>query len=601
MDDLPDKIGIAVVAIGEGGKIAFSNAAASRMFGHSATAFSKLPIRDLLPDWDVRYAKLHNAPADVEHVIRPLRGLHKSGRPLILEARVVRARLPEDDEYHSTLALYDIEDEVEAERRAKAEHVRMQYALSGAKAGVFEVDLSTGTSQTSGAWREIMEISPDADIDSQKEWRSRVHPDDLLKVDLADRDCIAGKTDRSLTEYRIRKSDGSGWAWMRSDAIAGARDEHGVATNLIGVQTEITRQKRAEDALRRSEHQFRTAMQNAPIGQALVALDGRWLAVNPAMCQFLGYSEEELLKIDFQTVTYPPDLEPNIERVQRLLDGKETTYSIDKRYIRRDGTIVWGNLSVALVRDASGAPLHFISQILDISERRRLERMEREFVATVSHELRTPVTSISSALALIDPASFEALPPKLQKLISISVENSDRLRKLLDDILDFERLASDKMLIKTVRIDVIDVIKKSIAAVRPMAAQFDVETTLDAQDQRVACNADPDRLQQILANLLSNAIKFSHAGGHVRVKVTTQAGHVRIAVIDQGIGVPPAYRETIFQPFTQVASSSTRQRTGTGLGLSITKQLVEMMGGKIGLSEGPQEGSEFWVELLCAD
>ncbi|WP_227268781.1 PAS domain-containing sensor histidine kinase [Roseobacter weihaiensis] len=600
LQDLPNKIGIALLVVGEDGKIIFSNRATTRIFGLSTTAFCKMNICDLLPDWALDGDNSQALSEGSEQVIRPLYGVHSSGRSLALEARIMPESMAEDG-FRYTMALRDVADELEAERLAKAEHRRMEYAISGAKVGIFEVDLLTGSSQTSGAWREIMGVPPDAEIDTQAEWRSRVHPEDLPRVEFADQECICGRTERSLTEYRVRRSDGSDWSWMRSDAIADARDKNGMATKLIGVQTEITRQKTAEDALRRSEHQFRTALENAPIGQALVATDGRWLAVNPAMCRFLGYSEEELLNIDFQTVTHPADLEPDIEQVQRLLDGKEMTYSIDKRYLRRDGEIVWGNLSVALVRDANGAPLHFISQILDISERRRLERMEREFVATVSHELRTPVTSISSALALIDPASFEALPAKIQKLISITHENSDRLRKLLDDILDFEKLASDKMSLTAMQVDAMQMAKRSIEAVRPMAEQFGIVTSLDDPERFVPCKADPNRLQQILANLLSNAIKFSHKGGHVRVDVTTNASHVRIAVVDQGIGVPAAFRETIFQPFIQVAPSSTRQRTGTGLGLSITKQLVEQMGGTIGLCAEQPEGSEFWVKLPLAD
>lgn len=593
---LVETVGIALLAVNSKGQIVFSNPAATKLFGYTFVELDALRISDLLPAWGSEDHDGPTLPPDADVVLRPVDGRHKFGNPVPLVTRITPAS-GQDDDLRYTLALRDITTELEAERLSQAESQRMAYAVKGARIGVFEVDMSNNTSIVSGVWRELMDVGSDEDIDAQIEWRRRVHPDDLPRVEQADRDCIEGRSERSLIDYRMRSRDGSSWRWMRSDAVAGSRDDKGVATRLIGAQTDITDTRNAEEALRQSERQFRSAMEYAPIGKALLAPDGRWLKVNPAICRFLGYTEQELLAIDFQTITHPDDLAKDVDHVKRLLTGDEHTYSMEKRYLRPDGNIIWGHLSVALVRDEKGVPLHFISQIVDITERHRLERMKRDFTATVSHELRTPVTSIAAALGLIDPATFDALPDKARKLITISRQNCGHLRLLLDDILDFEKLSSDKMSINVTSANVVEIIEQSIQVTQPYADQHDVEVTLDAHDQAIWCKVDPTRFQQVIINLLSNAAKFSHEGGSIRVSVAEERAQVRISVVDQGIGIPEEMHHLIFEPFSQVDPSDTRERRGTGLGLSLSKQLTERMGGMIGFCSPKTGGTEFWITL----
>lgn len=239
----------------------------------------------------------------------------------------------------------------------------IETALAAANIAVFQLDLVSDTSNVSGAWRELMDVSLSEDVDFQTEWRGRIHPEDEVVIERALADYVESRTPRVMMEYRLRSRDGREWLWMRTDAEATQWDEQGNALNLVGTQRDITDRKRAELALRSSEAKFRSLMKNAPIGTALISLEGKWLAANAAMTTFLGYTESELENTDFQTVTHEDDLADSLMNAQKLLKGEVDAFEMEKRYVRPDGEVVWGHLSVVLVRSDEGHPLHYITQV----------------------------------------------------------------------------------------------------------------------------------------------------------------------------------------------------------------------------------------------
>ena len=273
------------------------------------------------------------------------------------------------------------------ERSIARSLIQSDNAIRGARIGVFEFDLASQTVMVSDIWRQMLELGRREELDLQAEWRSRVHPDDLAAALEPIRLCGEGSVGRASCEYRFRSRDGSRWLWMRTDIAVAERDDDGRPSVLVGAQTDVTERKKIEEALRINLERLQAYFHNAPIGKALVSLEGRFQRVNPALCRLLGYTEPDLLATDFQTLTHPDDLEADLELLRQLLSGAIPHYTLEKRYYRSNGAIMWGRLSVGLVRNAAGQPDHFVSQIVDITEQQRLDELRSDFVSVVSHEL----------------------------------------------------------------------------------------------------------------------------------------------------------------------------------------------------------------------
>lgn len=234
--------------------------------------------------------------------------------------------------------------------------------------------------------------------------------------------------------------------------------------------------------------------------------------------------------------------------------------------------------------------------ITDITQRKHLEQMKNEFVSTVSHELRTPLTSIAGSLGLINGEALGPVPNAMREMLSIAQSNSQRLRKLIDDLLDMDKLLAGKMSFIPQQLDIDSFLAECVTSHQGFARQHDVQLTYTGGPV-AQITADPMRLQQVLSNLLSNALKFSPAGSQVLLSAQALGGQIRILVVDQGPGVPAEFVDRLFEKFSQADASDRRQKGGTGLGLAISKELMERMGGCIGFYPRPGGGSVFWVEL----
>lgn len=257
--------------------------------------------------------------------------------------------------------------------------------------------------------------------------------------------------------------------------------------------------------------------------------------------------------------------------------------------------LIWVEGRAAPQRGADGSVIWhgFIS---DISERKHLERLKDEFVSTVSHELRTPLTSITGSLGLINGGALGAVPDAIKDMLAIAEGNSRRLRQLIDDLLDMDKLIAGKMSIDLQPIKLDELLAECDASHQGFAQHLGVRL-LHSNCPDLQVLADAQRLQQVLSNLLSNALKFSPAQGEVRLYSELAGQSVRILVSDQGLGIPADFTARIFKKFSQADASDSRQKGGTGLGLAISKELIERMGGTIGFVSGLQRGSTFWIEL----
>jgi signal transduction histidine kinase len=230
-------------------------------------------------------------------------------------------------------------------------------------------------------------------------------------------------------------------------------------------------------------------------------------------------------------------------------------------------------------------------------ERKRLERLKDEFVATVSHELRTPLTSISGSLGLLMGKAAGVLPEGAARLLSIAHANSQRLVRLVNDILDIEKLESGHVVFNFRSVNVRSLVEQTIEANRGFADAHGVRIQIEAGDGNPDVSADADRLSQVITNLLSNAVKFAPMDSDVVVTIENADESVRIYVRDHGPGIPADFRPRLFERFAQADATNTRPKSGTGLGLSIVKQIMERLGGEVGFMDAPGDGSIFYVGL----
>ncbi len=270
---------------------------------------------------------------------------------------------------------------------------------------------------------------------------------------------------------------------------------------------------------------------------------------------------------------------------------------VEWTYIRKDGSRFPILLSVTVLRDETGLIIGYLAVGKDLTGHKEVDRMKSEFISTVSHELRTPLTSIRGALGLLDGGIVGTLPPEAQEVVQIAIANSERLIRLINEILELDKMEAGKLELHLQNIDPGKLVTAALEGIRGMADQVGIKLS-GSIDVRGVVRGDWDRLIQVLTNLLSNAIKFSPEGGRVHVNVERVVkGGLRFSVIDGGPGVPPDQLHKLFKKFQQLDSSDSRQKGGTGLGLAISKALVEHHGGTIGVDSKPGDGSSFWFEV----
>lgn len=585
-----DSAPIPILVANAAGKVLFANPPACEMFGRDLPALKRKSLQKLLPISDISDIPDARAAEATTGSMAPLQISNGKSDRIFVEARANRW-VDDDGEDRFTIVLRDVTEQqsIEGQLRNTLEH--WDYALTGANIGLFEVDVTTGVSQVSKTWRTIMEVGEE--VDAQSEWLGRVHPDDLQAVLDADKACIKGDSQRSNSEYRIKNKDGSKWLWMRSEAVVPKRDARGRALRLIGTQTEITAMKEAEEALRLSKEQFQSAFNNAPIGKAVMDLQGGFHRVNRAACNLLGYTEEQLLKTDLQSLIHKDDKDVDSGQMSQLKSGEITSFSSDKRLVRLDGAVITGQLTIALVNDRDGKPDHLIAQIVDLSEQRKLDLLKREFVAVVSHELRTPVTSIVGSLGLVAALQSKEFSDETSRLLYIAQKNSERLRHLVDDILDFEKYSNGNMHFALSRQNVVQLLEQTIMNNIVFAEEHGARLVLKKADRSLLCKVDPDRFQQVVTNLLSNAAKFSDKGSPIEIGAVRSGEYAKVSITNRGPVISEEFHDALFQPFSQLEPSSTRKNNGTGLGLSISKLIVERMRGEIGLESGKGK-TTFW-------
>ena len=387
-----------------------------------------------------------------------------------------------------------------------------------------------------------------------------------------------------------------------SEELATLRDLSRLVVAQIRLAEQTERQAATLEELDRSRERFQAIFRDAGIGITVVSTDaealGRYENANPTFTRLVGYGVEELRERSFLDITHPDHRDADRAALEEMLRGERQVLREDKRYIRKDGSVVWVRIAMTVIRDADGEPDSALTMVEDITHRREVDRMKDEFISVVSHELRTPLTSIRGSLGLLAGGMLGPLPERGQRMLELATKNTDRLVRLINDMLDIERIESGRVEIRLRDVAAGGVMTQSAESIRRMAEEHGVRVEVEAVHATV--RADPDRLEQVFTNLISNAIKFSPSGETVRVGGEAMSGVVRFHVTDRGRGVPADKLEAIFGRFQQVDASDSREKGGTGLGLAICRSILDQMGGRIWAESEPGVGSTFHFELPAA-
>jgi PAS domain S-box-containing protein len=367
---------------------------------------------------------------------------------------------------------------------------------------------------------------------------------------------------------------------------------------FTALMRDITESKRITEALRASESQLRQVTDTVPALIAYLDTEECFRFHNRAYEDAFGLSFEQIDERPLADVLGPQVYETVREKVQEVLSGHTVRY--ERTQITPQGERKHYAMQY-FPRYGEGAAqdkvIGFFSLGTDITELRRIDRMKTEFVSTVSHELRTPLTSIRGSLGLISGGVAGELPEAVKSLVGIAKNNCERLIRLINDILDSEKIESGKLRLDLQVVDIRQLVQQALAANEGFAGQHNVRLVMRAPETPLHVRIDSDRMTQVLTNLLSNAVKFSPAGSPVEVRLSRTAQKVRVEVVDVGPGIPEEFSARIFQKFSQADSSDTRQKGGTGLGLNISRALVEKMGGTIGFSSKAGVGTTFFFEV----
>lgn len=353
------------------------------------------------------------------------------------------------------------------------------------------------------------------------------------------------------------------------------------------------RAQHVRDLVEQRTKELAAILEHAMESILVVDEQGKITKANPAAAHLFGY------KFDPLQVLKVGELIPSLQKL--FAPDGEDLKSISWREsmgIRSDGTELPIELSVSPVELQERK--FFTVMVHDATAKRRVDRLKNEFISTVSHELRTPLTSIKGALGIALSGDLGELEARIKDLLMIANNNADRLSRLVNDILDIDKLEFGNVQLNNRRVMICPLLQQSIAQNQGYGTRYGVELSFDDVDEslrELRVNLDTDRFLQVMSNLLSNAIKYSHLGGKVRVRLEREEHQCRISVIDEGQGIPPAFRQYIFNKFAQVDSSDTRRRDGTGLGLSITKAIVERLGGKIDYHSVEGEGTTFFFTV----
>jgi PAS domain S-box-containing protein len=594
------------------GQITACNASAESILGLTAQQMQGLTSVD--PRWQAIYEDGSPFPGELHPAMVTLRtgkpqsnvimGIHKpdgsltwisiNSQPLI-HPRETRA-------YAAVTSFSDITERREAEEKLRKSEANLATAQRVAHVGNWEFDVLAQEIIWSEELFRIFGLDPTEPEPTFDEHLQQIHPDDRNLWQEVVGQALASGNSYNF-DFRIVRpnsaavatSGASGqvrYVEARGEAVF---NEQGQVIKLFGTLLDISDRKRTEATLQEAERRWRSLLENVQL--LVVGLDqmGNVEYVNPFFLNLTGYTQAEVLGKNWFENFLPPFHQQQVNTVfdEVLEDNFHPHYT--NPILTKSGEerfIAWNN---TLLRDAEGNIIGTTSIGEDITQRQTVERIKNEFISIVSHELRTPLTGIRGSLGLLAMGIYDNKPEKAKRMVEIALTDSERLVRLVNDILDLERLDSGRVTLVKEVCDATALIQQSVDAMQALAESAAINLCLSPVSAQVW--AAPDSIIQTLTNLLSNAIKFSPSNTTITLTAQPQSDHVLFQVKDQGRGIPVDKLEAIFGRFQQVDASDSRSKGGTGLGLAICQSIVQQHGGRIWAESTLGEGSSFYFTL----
>jgi PAS domain S-box-containing protein len=407
-------------------------------------------------------------------------------------------------------------------------------------------------------------------------------------------------------EVRIRTKNGSVRIGLFSAEIITLDGQQ----CLVAQINDITDRKLAEESLKESEMRFRNVFDNAPIGIALVGAGFHFQKCNQAMCDFTGYTVKELLALTFPDITHPDHLAGDLDAISRLRSGQFPLYKTEKKYLHKNGSFIWGEAHISVIRGIDGEFLYFLAMVKDITDQKvaesEIQRIHDDlkasnaakdkFFSILAHDLKNPFNSILGFCELLQSEARSLDIDAIERYIGIVHTSSRQTYELLEKVLAWAQIQPGKVVFSPRLIMLHQMIVEQFNLTEAVAAKKGI-TLWNEVPVEFACMADENMLSPTLRNLISNAVKFTGKNGVVRISAQQTADHVVISVIDSGVGMTPEVVSLLFRIETSFTTNGTEKEKGTGLGLLLCKEFVEIHGGKISVESEPGKGSIFRVTL----
>lgn len=516
----------------------------------------------------------------------------------------VRARGEADMENGKCVRLYGTFEDITEQQQGKLQFQqvseRLMVATSVSRIGIWEYDLRNQEVYWDEMTRKLYEYPEGSEMSYTEWWNEVVHEEDR---EYSKKIIESSLSDKSTLDFEIRVYPPDQQPkYLKVKGLV-QKDEEGNIVRIIGTNLDITELKNTQLRLQRSEESFTGAFERSATGMALVGKNGKWIEVNQSLCNSLGYTREELLVQTFQDITHPDDLNKDLSLLNELLEGKRNSYQIEKRYYHREGHLVFVILTVTAVKDVHGNLTHFISQVLDISQRIEAEKRLRSlvnvtkeqnssllnFAHIVSHNLRSHSTNMSMLTNFLD---IEEDAQERRNIVAMLKNASDGLNDTvqhLNEVVQVKTGALEKMRSLNLLHNVNSVVQNVNAQLK------DINATVNIKIPRAHfVEAVPAYLDSIILNLFTNAIKYRSHDRDLELNVRSQKrkGSIILKVQDNGAGIDmERHGDKIFGMY----KTFHHHPEARGIGLFITKNQVEAMNGKIIADSTPGKGTTFTI------